>query len=190
MNLHSMIHRFERQKRNIGSTKKIKRPKNIKIKLIVGLAAVLGGVLSAFALMDFVQLKPEEMRLYPNIAMRSWLDTNGGNEMFWIALLPDKGGQSTNLQGYLELYERSNHLAECPVAGNVLSDVFGKGWGAGPRREYYMAMTNKFARPLNGTRLYTFTVATNTLAKSRFSLSDPANPDLVFWFYLKDFQSL
>jgi hypothetical protein len=81
-----------------------------------------------------LQLKPAEMRSYPNIAIRPWLDTKGGNQTYWIVLSPDKSGQQTNLQGSLDLYERTNHLVECPVAGIILSDAFGKDWGAGTRR--------------------------------------------------------
>jgi len=51
----------------------------------------------------------------------------------------------------------------------------------------YVAMTNKFSKPLNGAKLFTFTLATNTLAESQFSLSDPYDPGYVLWFYLKDF---
>jgi hypothetical protein len=161
---------------------------NQKIVLVTT-ALVLGGILSAFALLESVRLKPVEIRSYPNIAIRSWLDTNGGNQIYWIALSPDKNGQQTNWQGCLELYQRTNHLASCPVAGIVLSDACGKDWGAVTRREHYLAMTNKFSKPLNGATLYTFTVATNTLAESQFSLSDPYDPGLVLWFYLKDFQN-
>jgi hypothetical protein len=40
---------------------------------------------------------------------------------------------------------------------------------------------------LNGAKLFTFMLATNTLAESQFSLSDPYDPGYVLWFYLKDF---
>jgi hypothetical protein len=161
----------------------------MKPKLLLCLALVLSGIYTAFALAYFVQLKPAELGLYPNILIRSKLDFNTGYRNFWVVILPQKDFPNANSQGSLELYDQTNRLASCPIDGIILSDVQTKSWDGVNKTEQYMAMTNLFSKPLSGAKLFTFQVATNLLAASTFTLLDRDEPSDTRWFYLKDFSN-
>ena len=155
--------------------------------IIICLALVLSGIYSAFALAYFVQLKPTEMGLYSNILIQSKLGIDTRYLIYWVALLPQKDFPNSSSRGSLEIHDQTNRLASCPIDGITLSDGKTKGWGSAYKAEYYRAMTNRFSRPLDGAKLFTFQVATNLLATSKFTLWDRDEPSESRWFYLKDF---
>ncbi|HEX5397634.1 MAG TPA: hypothetical protein VFY06_01110 [Verrucomicrobiae bacterium] len=161
----------------------------MKSKLLLCLALVLSGIYTAFALAYFVQLKPAEMGLYPNILIRSKSDFNTGYRIFWVVILPQNNFPNANSQGSLEIYDQTNRLASCPIDGIILSDVQPKGWAGIYKTEHYMAMTNLFSKPLNGAKLFTFQVATNLLVTSVFTLLDRDDTSDTRWFYLIDFSN-
>jgi len=161
----------------------------MKPKLILCLALVLSGIYTAFALAYFVQLKPAEKRLYPNILIQSKLNFDTRYRNFWVVILPQNNFPNANSQSRLEICDRTNRLASCPIAGVILSDVQTKGWDGFNKTEHYMAMTNLFSKPLDGARLFTFQIATNLLEASVFTLWDRDDPSDTRWFYLKDFSN-
>jgi hypothetical protein len=161
----------------------------MKPKLILCLALVLSGIYTAFALANFVRLKPDEMKLYPNILIQSKLDFNTRYQNFWVVILPHNNFPNVNSQSSLEIYDGTNRLASCPIDGIILTNVQTKGWGGMYKTKYYMAMTNRFSKPLNGAELFTFQIATNYLATSQFILVDRDDPSDTRWFYLKDFSN-
>ena len=157
----------------------------MKPKLLLStLALVFAGTFSAFALLESIQLKPSKMQPFPSILIRSTLDWTAGHRIYWVLVLPGNIGVNTNLNGSLDVNEGTNRLASCPVAARILSNAPPKGWDTEFQAQYYHVMTNKFSRPLNGAKLFQFTVATNILGESTFSLYQD---DFVLWFNLQDF---
>lgn len=158
----------------------------MKAKLILCLALILGGFYSAFALAYFVQLKPADMKLYPNIIIQSQQD--GRRRDFSVILLPQKNFPNSNTRGSLAIYDQTNHLGslvDCEVNGIMLSYSLKPSWDNISENEYYMAMTNRLHRPLAGAKIFTFQVATNLLTASEFTLWD--HGDESYSFCLKDF---
>jgi hypothetical protein len=158
----------------------------MKPKLLLGLALVLSGVYTAFALAYIIQLKPAEMKQHPDILIRSALQADSRN--YCVVLLPQPNFPISTLQCRLEVVDAGRHLASCPVDGITLSDVPASGWGGVFKNEYYRVMTNRFSRPLNGARVFTFEVATNLLALSTFNVGEFGEPSVSRWFYLGDFK--
>ena len=158
----------------------------MKSKLLLGLALVLSGGYTAFALAYIIQLKPAEMKQHSDILIRSALQAGCRN--YCVVLLPRTEFQISALKGNLEINDGPNRLASCPVDGITLSEVSAKGWGSLEKNEYYRAMTNQFSRPLNGARVFNFQMATNLLAASTFNVGDFGGGSASSrWFYLKDF---
>lgn len=158
----------------------------MKSKLLLCLALGCFAVYSAFAYASFIQLKPGNMAGSDNVLVRS--QEIGNTRMFFVAVLPTKNFAVTNWQGTLTIYDGTNHLASSPVVGEILSSAYGqRGWDGAMNYEHYMAMTNRFSRPVDGAKVFSFSVATNLLSSSRFNLSDRRTPDDNRWFYLQDF---
>jgi hypothetical protein len=158
----------------------------MKPKLLLCLALVLSSVCTAFALAYAIQLKPAEMSQHPDILIRSAL--TAGDRNYLVVLLPRTNFPISRLQGRLEVKDADKHLASCCVVGITLSDALGSGFDA-YGYEFYKVMTNRFSRPLNGARVFTFEVATNLLVSSKFAVGDNNESTASRWFYLKDFSN-
>ncbi|HEY4414180.1 MAG TPA: hypothetical protein VGO57_00700 [Verrucomicrobiae bacterium] len=159
----------------------------MKIKRVLCFVFLLSGFYSAFAFAYFIQLKPADMKSYPNILIQSERDPNPYIRDFQVVLLPQRNFPNSSSQGILEIYDQTNRLAECAVDGILLSGSLKTGWNNMFENEYYMAMTNHFHRPLAGAKIFTFQVATNLLATSGFTLCGDDDVQVSYSFHLKDF---
>jgi len=149
---------------------------------------LFGFVSAAYAYLESIQLTPATLANVPGILIRSNLDTTHNHDIYWVAILPGSA-TLTNLSGILSLRESTNvvPLVQCPIAARILTiPPHSEVWSNGIDREYYHALTNKFSRPLEGAKLFTFTVSTNLLTSSDFVLEDN-DFELAISFRLFDF---